>query len=115
MDLIPYLPKEQQEALLAGPALAAPPGIVANFDNPPNRNDIAHATFVICLFFATFSFIIRMYARLVGLRSVKLEDGNTCLLLKCFIIKGGLTANLILGFTFIAYVRPQITTPPSLH
>ncbi|KAH8160187.1 hypothetical protein CIB48_g8066 [Xylaria polymorpha] len=77
MDLIPYLPKEQQEALLAGPALAAPPGIVANFDNPPNRNDIAHATFVICLFFATFSFIIRMYARLVGLRSVKLEDGFT--------------------------------------
>ncbi|KAI0442915.1 hypothetical protein F4803DRAFT_517274 [Xylaria telfairii] len=77
MDLIPYLPKEQQEALLAGPALAAPSGIVANFDNPPNRNDIAHATFVICLFFATFSFIIRMYARLVGLRPVKLEDGFT--------------------------------------
>ncbi|KAI0467675.1 hypothetical protein F4859DRAFT_493251 [Xylaria cf. heliscus] len=77
MDLIPYLPKEQQEALLAGPALAPPPGIIANFDNPPNRNGIAHLTFVICLFFATFSFIVRMYARLVGLRSVKLEDGFT--------------------------------------
>ncbi|RYC59084.1 hypothetical protein CHU98_g7126 [Xylaria longipes] len=58
MDMIPYLPKEQQEALLAGPALAPPLGIVANLDNPPNRNDIAHATFVICLFFATFSFIV---------------------------------------------------------
>ncbi|KAI8953115.1 hypothetical protein F4801DRAFT_598480 [Xylaria longipes] len=64
MDMIPYLPKEQQEALLAGPALAPPLGIVANLDNPPNRNDIAHATFVICLFFATFSFIVRIYARL---------------------------------------------------
>ncbi|TRX93590.1 hypothetical protein FHL15_005562 [Xylaria flabelliformis] len=77
MDLIPYLPKEQKEALLAGPALAPPPGIIANFDSPPTRNDIAHATFVICLFLATFSFIIRMYARLAGLRSVKLEDGLT--------------------------------------
>ncbi|KAI0532707.1 hypothetical protein GGR58DRAFT_489199 [Xylaria digitata] len=77
MDLIPYLPKEQQEALLAGPALAPPQGIVANFDNPPNQNGIAHATFAICLFFATFSFLVRMYARLLGLRSVKLEDGLT--------------------------------------
>ncbi|KAJ2993263.1 hypothetical protein NUW58_g1895 [Xylaria curta] len=74
MDLIPYLPKEQQELLLAGPALAPPAGTTANFSNPPNKNDIAHATFVICLFFATFSFFVRMYARLVGLRSVKPED-----------------------------------------
>ncbi|KAI1349444.1 hypothetical protein F5Y01DRAFT_327351 [Xylaria sp. FL0043] len=77
MDLIPYLPKEQQEALLAGPALAPPAGIVANFENPPNENGIAHATLVICLFFATFSFLVRMYARLVGLRSVKVEDAFT--------------------------------------
>ncbi|KAI0412036.1 hypothetical protein F5X98DRAFT_30740 [Xylaria grammica] len=77
MDLIPYLPKEQQEALLAGPALAPPEGVVANFDNPPNNNRIAHATFVICLFFATFSFFVRMYARILGLRSVKLEDALT--------------------------------------
>lgn len=76
MDVIPYLPKEQQDALLAGPALATPPGVVANFDNPPNQNDIAHATFVICLFFATFSFLVRMYARLAGLREIKLEDGK---------------------------------------
>ncbi|KAI0875891.1 hypothetical protein GGS24DRAFT_453257 [Hypoxylon argillaceum] len=77
MDVIPYLPKEQQDALLAGPALATPPGVVANFDNPPNQNDIAHATFVICLFFATFSFLVRMYARLAGLREIKLEDAFT--------------------------------------
>ncbi len=76
MDLIPYLPKEEQELLLAGPALAPPAGIVANFENPPNGNGIAHATFVICLFFATFSFLVRMYARLVGLRSVRVEDGK---------------------------------------
>ncbi|TGJ81387.1 hypothetical protein E0Z10_g7367 [Xylaria hypoxylon] len=77
MDIIPYLPKEQQEALLAGPALAPPDGIDANFDNPPNGNDIAHATFVICFVFATFSFFVRMYARLLGLRSVKVEDALT--------------------------------------
>jgi hypothetical protein len=76
MDVIPYLPKEQQALLLAGPALAAPDGVDANFDNPPNRNDIAHATFAICLFFATFSFLVRMYARVAGLRSIKLEDGK---------------------------------------
>ncbi|KAI1419417.1 hypothetical protein F5Y12DRAFT_778033 [Xylaria sp. FL1777] len=77
MDLIPYLPKEEQEMLLAGPALVPPAGAVANFENPPNENGIAHATFVICLLFATFSFLVRMYARLVGLRSVKVEDAFT--------------------------------------
>ncbi|KAJ8132373.1 hypothetical protein O1611_g1251 [Lasiodiplodia mahajangana] len=77
MDVIPYLPKEQQDALLAGPALAAPDGVIPNFDNPPNENAIAQATFVICLFFATFSFLVRMYARLAGLRSVNVEDGFT--------------------------------------
>ncbi|KAI1128974.1 hypothetical protein F5Y10DRAFT_264589 [Nemania abortiva] len=77
MDVIPYLPKEQQEALLAGPALAPPAGVVPNYDNPPNENAIAQATFVICLFFATFSFLVRMYARLAGLRSINVEDGFT--------------------------------------
>ncbi|KAI1173242.1 hypothetical protein F4777DRAFT_458345 [Nemania sp. FL0916] len=77
MDAIPYLPKEQQQQLLAGPALAPPADIIPNYDNPPNQNDIAQATFVICLFFATFSFFVRMYARLVGLRSVNIEDAFT--------------------------------------
>ncbi|GAP86941.1 putative integral membrane protein PTH11 [Rosellinia necatrix] len=85
MDLIPYLPKEQQELLLAGPALAPPNGTIANFENPPNKNEIAHATFVICIFFATFSFLVRMYARLVGLRAVKLEDGLTFVAYATFI------------------------------
>ncbi|KAI1187546.1 hypothetical protein F5B17DRAFT_453045 [Nemania serpens] len=85
MDVIPYLPKEQQAALLAGPALAPPPGVVANFDNPPNENAIAHATFVICLFFATFSFIVRMYARLAGIRSIKVEDAFTVIAYGTFI------------------------------
>ncbi|KAI0967186.1 hypothetical protein F4678DRAFT_254884 [Xylaria arbuscula] len=85
MDQIPYLPKDQQQLLLAGPALAPPAGVVADFDNPPNENDIAHAAFVICLFFATFSFIIRMYARLVGIRSIKVEDAFTFIAYACFI------------------------------
>ncbi|KAI0905015.1 hypothetical protein F4823DRAFT_567155 [Ustulina deusta] len=85
MDPIPYLPKEEQELLLAGPALAPPAGIVANFENPPNGNGIAHATFVICLFFATFSFLVRMYARLVGLRSVRVEDALTSVAYATFI------------------------------
>lgn len=76
MDLIPYLPKEQQDLLLAGPALAPPADVVADFKNPPNSNGIAHAAFVICLFFSTFSFIVRMYARVIGLRSIKIEDGK---------------------------------------
>ncbi|KAI8626579.1 hypothetical protein F5Y19DRAFT_220767 [Xylariaceae sp. FL1651] len=77
MDQIPYLPKEAQDMLLAGPALAPPLGVIANFDNPPNENAIAEATFVICLVLATFSFLVRMYARVTGLRSIKLEDALT--------------------------------------
>ncbi|KAI1332328.1 hypothetical protein F5Y16DRAFT_357503 [Xylariaceae sp. FL0255] len=74
MDEIPYLPKAEQQEILASPALSPPSGVTPNFANPPNQDAVAEATFVICLFFATFSFIVRMYARVVGIRPVHVED-----------------------------------------
>ncbi|KAI1340367.1 hypothetical protein F5Y15DRAFT_56012 [Xylariaceae sp. FL0016] len=74
MDQIPYLPKAQQDFVLAQPALAPPAGVISKFDNPPNRNGLAQAVLAVCLTLATFSFAIRMYARVVGLRKVKFED-----------------------------------------
>ncbi|CAJ2512531.1 Uu.00g055460.m01.CDS01 [Anthostomella pinea] len=74
MDQFPYLPKETQQLLLAGPALAPPGNLTSNFDNPPNKNGVAHAALAVCLTLATFSFFIRMYARVIGLRKIKFED-----------------------------------------
>ncbi|KAI1401769.1 hypothetical protein F4819DRAFT_313527 [Hypoxylon fuscum] len=73
-DPIPYLPKDQQEALLNGAALAPPAGITSNFDNPPNNNGLAHGVIAACVAVATICILIRAYARLVLFKGVKLED-----------------------------------------
>ncbi|RYP85595.1 hypothetical protein DL769_000936 [Monosporascus sp. CRB-8-3] len=41
LDQIHLLPLEQQEAILNGPALPPPPGIIPSLENPPNKNYIA--------------------------------------------------------------------------
>ncbi|RYP18288.1 hypothetical protein DL765_004008 [Monosporascus sp. GIB2] len=38
LDQLHLLPPAQQEAILNGPALAPPPGVMPNFDDPPNNN-----------------------------------------------------------------------------
>ncbi|KAI1499233.1 hypothetical protein F5X99DRAFT_390707 [Biscogniauxia marginata] len=92
MDLIPYLPKEQQELILSGPALAPPTGTSSNFDNPPNNNGLAHGVFAVCLVFATFSFFVRIYVRAIRTRKLRIEDFFTIVAYGCYI-----------GFIYCAY------------
>ncbi|KAI5859538.1 hypothetical protein GGS23DRAFT_312162 [Durotheca rogersii] len=74
MDLIPLLPKEQQEALLNGPALAPPDGVTPQFDNPPNNNGLGYAVLTLCTAIATICLLIRGYAKIVLYGKVNIED-----------------------------------------
>ena len=59
------------------PAATPPPGVVANFDNPPSR---AHELFIgtsICITVATIMLALRMYAKFVVTHSPGWDDSET--------------------------------------
>jgi hypothetical protein len=59
------------------PAGSPPPGIVPNYDNPPNGNRLAVAVIILGLVITTLAALIRFSTRAFYIRKVKLED---CLL-----------------------------------
>jgi hypothetical protein len=59
---------------LDGPALAPPPGIVPNFNNPPNQNGLARGVLGATVAIATVSMVLRLYGRFYLLRKVSPED-----------------------------------------
>ncbi|GAB1315321.1 hypothetical protein MFIFM68171_05531 [Madurella fahalii] len=70
----PNLPPAVQEQIFNGPARAPPPGVVPNFDNPPNRTSEAIAVIVLCLFLSTTAVLGRIYSKVFILKKVRLED-----------------------------------------
>jgi hypothetical protein len=58
-----------------GPALTPPAGVTSDFDNPPNNNPLAVGVLSTCAAVATLCIIIRVYARVVLLRKVQIEEG----------------------------------------
>ncbi|KAI1826995.1 hypothetical protein F4861DRAFT_494697 [Xylaria intraflava] len=74
LDQLHSLPPEEQMAILDGPALEPPPGVMPDLDHPPNDNAVALAAVTICLIFATISFILRFYSRIFVLRKLLPED-----------------------------------------
>ncbi|KAI0861224.1 hypothetical protein F4860DRAFT_476338 [Xylaria cubensis] len=60
--------------LLNGPALAPPPGITANFTDPPNLNTYAHASLSLFLILSTVAVAGRIYARWFYLKCAHLGD-----------------------------------------
>ena len=62
------------QSLLNGPAGMPPPGVVPNFDNPPNLAVYLYVTVGLTLGFATFAVIIRIYTKCFLLRSMGYED-----------------------------------------
>ncbi|KAJ3578665.1 hypothetical protein NPX13_g1900 [Xylaria arbuscula] len=56
------------------PALAPPPGIQSNFDNPPNENVQAHIGIAICIFIVFVGGSLRAYSKIVCMKQVRLED-----------------------------------------
>ncbi|KAI3317471.1 hypothetical protein HD806DRAFT_514695 [Xylariaceae sp. AK1471] len=56
------------------PALKPPPGIISNFDDPPNGNLKAHFGIAISVFLVLTGASLRAYSRLFCMKQVKLED-----------------------------------------
>ena len=65
---------QELEALLNGPAGPPPPGIRPNFDDPANLNDLVILTLTMCLVFASLTVLMRIYTKLVIIRSWDYED-----------------------------------------
>lgn len=70
----PNLPPAEQQEILNSPGMTPPDGVEPNFDHPANRNDLAIAISVICLFLVTFSASVRAYSKLALVKRVRLED-----------------------------------------
>ncbi|KAI0153040.1 hypothetical protein GGR57DRAFT_468670 [Xylariaceae sp. FL1272] len=68
------LPPEQQQALLNGPALAPPPGVTSNFENPPNKNTLCSVVITIGFVVTAILLLSRAYSRLFCIKKLYLED-----------------------------------------
>lgn len=68
------LSPQQLEALLNGPAGPPPPGVRPDFDNPANLNGLFILTLTLCLVFAGFAVLMRIYTKLFLIRSWDYED-----------------------------------------
>lgn len=84
MENFPNYPPEVQEAILNGPALTPPDGVVSDFDNPANHNAEALAVAAVCISLALVAACLRAYSRIFVAKKLQLEDCasvlfNTCL------------------------------------
>lgn len=69
-----HLNSTQSEALLNGPALAPPPGVLPQLDNPPNHKAAATTIHIVFVTTATLGIIMRLYTKAFVLRKVHLAD-----------------------------------------
>jgi len=74
LDQLHLLPPAQQEAILNGPALTPPKGVIPILENPPNQNTLALVILTILLLLATSAFILAGYAKLFYVKRFYLED-----------------------------------------
>ncbi|KAJ2977748.1 hypothetical protein NUW58_g7713 [Xylaria curta] len=69
-EIFHSLSPDKQEALLNGPAAPPPPGVVSNFDNPPNRNELAFAVTTSALALSSVVVILWIFAKAFCQRKV---------------------------------------------
>ena len=62
------------DALLDGPAGKPPIGITPNFVDPPNLHTTTVATVAVCVAFGILAVVIRLYTKILLLRSTNLDD-----------------------------------------
>ncbi|KAI0411877.1 hypothetical protein F5X98DRAFT_380285 [Xylaria grammica] len=74
LDQLHSLPPAQQQAILNGPALAPPAGVVPNLDNPPNGNALCLGIIAYLLILATSAFTLAAYVKLFYVKKLYLED-----------------------------------------
>jgi len=74
-DTFLSLTPEQQEWFLDMP-FPGPEGVIANVENPPNKNGLAHALLGLTLAISTLVILVRAYARTWILKKVGVQDGR---------------------------------------
>lgn len=78
------LSASELRTLLAEPALPAPNGVRADFENPSNKNGLAWFVTTFCMLFATALVLARGYAKLRILKAAHIEE----LLMLCAYVRG---------------------------
>lgn len=81
MDQLPYLPQAEKNAIVYGPALAPPPGVTADFENPPNNNGLAVGVLAACVAVSSLCLLLRVYVQGVLARRFYPEDCMSNILL----------------------------------
>ncbi|KAI1123811.1 hypothetical protein F5Y10DRAFT_251096 [Nemania abortiva] len=74
LDQLHLLPEAAQQAILDGPGLIPPEGVIPNFDNPPNQNSLGLAVISVCLSISTLAFATAAYAKLYCMKKIHVED-----------------------------------------
>jgi len=62
------------DALMDGPALAPPAGVIPDLDHPQNKNGLALFVLVFCSIISTICVLLRVYGRCYLLKRFKLEE-----------------------------------------
>ncbi|PVI01614.1 hypothetical protein DM02DRAFT_671164 [Periconia macrospinosa] len=78
------LPPEKQRALLLGPAIPPPHGVVPNFENPPNSRHVGWIVTILGISLSTISVVLRLYSRAVYTKKLEIEDYITLVALGVF-------------------------------
>lgn len=73
LDFSKLSPDELEKAL-EGPALQPPDGILPNFSNPPNLNNIESAGLLVCLVISGVFLLIRIYVKFFKLKQTHIAD-----------------------------------------
>ncbi|KAK8062512.1 hypothetical protein PG997_014609 [Apiospora hydei] len=66
--------QDEIEALLNGPALAPPPGVEPNFENPPNHNGTGYGLISAMLAIAAIAMACRIYTKIIHPKRIRIED-----------------------------------------
>ncbi|KJZ73121.1 hypothetical protein HIM_07505 [Hirsutella minnesotensis 3608] len=85
METLLQQPPEKQQAILNGPALAPPPGVVPNFVDPPNRTGLGIAVTIVCVVMVVTAACLRLYARAFVIKKLHVEDAVGLAAFGCFL------------------------------
>ncbi|KAI6080682.1 hypothetical protein F4821DRAFT_250997 [Hypoxylon rubiginosum] len=73
-EILSQLSPAQLAALMDQPAMPPPPGVTPNFEHRFNRNGLSISASTICLVASTVAILIRIYSRLVKMRTANIRD-----------------------------------------
>lgn len=64
----------EQQALLEGPSMKPPPGVIPNLVNPPNKNDLGYGVATASALLCGLLVVLRLYARAFYHKKMVIED-----------------------------------------